>query len=315
MQRLPAEYREILLLREVEDLSYKEIATVTGVRDRHGDVAPVARPGGAAQTLDAAGSEGDRRWRVIAQDACCRCLADGELGPPRRWLLSRHVARCGACAATMEELQAMRAALRTKLDRHRAPPDAGRTDRRRAGARAPLRPARRSAVAAGVARVCRRWSGRRAGRRGADAPGGADARWGRGRDGERGDRQPCPFADGAAPDGCGDQRPAHGQAVAVGAAGRVAAGARTGGARVSAGRRTAGLHRRPPAAAVVYRHAQHVINLFAWASPGQPDAPIRTETRQGFNLVNWRTDGITFWAVSDLEADQLGTFARLVRGG
>ena len=70
-----------------------------------------------------------------------------------------------------------------------------------------------------------------------------------------------------------------------------------------------------PSAAVVYRHAQHVINLFAWASPGQPDAPIRTETRQGFNLVNWRTDGITFWAVSDLEADQLGTFARLVRGG
>jgi len=30
MQRLPADYREILLLREVEDLSYKEIATVTG---------------------------------------------------------------------------------------------------------------------------------------------------------------------------------------------------------------------------------------------------------------------------------------------
>jgi RNA polymerase sigma-70 factor (ECF subfamily) len=31
MQRLPAEYREMLLLREVEDLSYKEIAVVTGV--------------------------------------------------------------------------------------------------------------------------------------------------------------------------------------------------------------------------------------------------------------------------------------------
>lgn len=28
MQRLPAEYREVLLLREVEDLAYKEIATV-----------------------------------------------------------------------------------------------------------------------------------------------------------------------------------------------------------------------------------------------------------------------------------------------
>ncbi len=30
MEQLPAEYREVLLLREVEDLSYKEIATVSG---------------------------------------------------------------------------------------------------------------------------------------------------------------------------------------------------------------------------------------------------------------------------------------------
>ncbi len=31
MERLPAEYREVLLLREVEDLAYKEIAEVSGV--------------------------------------------------------------------------------------------------------------------------------------------------------------------------------------------------------------------------------------------------------------------------------------------
>jgi RNA polymerase sigma-70 factor, ECF subfamily len=31
MQRLPAEYREVLLLREVEDLAYKEIAVVVDV--------------------------------------------------------------------------------------------------------------------------------------------------------------------------------------------------------------------------------------------------------------------------------------------
>lgn len=31
MQLLPTEYREVLLLREVEDLAYKDIATVTGV--------------------------------------------------------------------------------------------------------------------------------------------------------------------------------------------------------------------------------------------------------------------------------------------
>jgi RNA polymerase sigma-70 factor (ECF subfamily) len=31
MARLPAEYREMLILREIEDLSYKDIATITGI--------------------------------------------------------------------------------------------------------------------------------------------------------------------------------------------------------------------------------------------------------------------------------------------
>ncbi len=31
MARLPAEYREVLILREIEDLSYKDIAAVTGL--------------------------------------------------------------------------------------------------------------------------------------------------------------------------------------------------------------------------------------------------------------------------------------------
>jgi len=31
VEQLPAEYREVIILREIEDLSYKEIATVTGV--------------------------------------------------------------------------------------------------------------------------------------------------------------------------------------------------------------------------------------------------------------------------------------------
>ena len=66
------------------------------------------------------------------------------------------------------------------------------------------------------------------------------------------------------------------------------------------------------AAAVVYRRAKHVINLFAWASPGKPDAPFHAESQQGFNLVTWRRGGITYYAVSDVEADQLSAFARLV---
>jgi len=70
-----------------------------------------------------------------------------------------------------------------------------------------------------------------------------------------------------------------------------------------------------PAAAVVYRHDKHVINLFAWASPGEANVPPRTEARQGFNVVSWRKAGITYFAVSDVEAELLARFAQLVREG
>jgi anti-sigma factor RsiW len=70
-----------------------------------------------------------------------------------------------------------------------------------------------------------------------------------------------------------------------------------------------------PTAAVVYRHDKHVINLFAWASPGAVNVPPHAETRQGFNVVTWREAGITYFAVSDVESDQLARFAQLVRQG
>jgi anti-sigma factor RsiW len=69
-----------------------------------------------------------------------------------------------------------------------------------------------------------------------------------------------------------------------------------------------------PTAVVVYRHAKHVINLFAWASSG-PDEGLRDETRQGFNVITWRHGGIRYYAVSDVEADQLAEFAKLVAQG
>jgi len=62
---------------------------------------------------------------------------------------------------------------------------------------------------------------------------------------------------------------------------------------------------------VVYQRAKHTINLFAWASPGVNE-PFRDERRQGFNIVIWRQDGIRYYAVSDVEADQLAQFAKLV---
>lgn len=68
-----------------------------------------------------------------------------------------------------------------------------------------------------------------------------------------------------------------------------------------------------PAAALVYRRNQHVINLFAWpAGPEAADGEAAIE-RQGYNLRHWREGGAEFWIVSDLNPGELDTFERLIR--
>ncbi|MBS0338194.1 MAG: anti-sigma factor [Proteobacteria bacterium] len=63
---------------------------------------------------------------------------------------------------------------------------------------------------------------------------------------------------------------------------------------------------RQPVAALVYRHRQHLINLFVWPAAG--DAPLRRIERQGFHLLHWAGGGMNYWAVSDLNADELMQF-------
>ncbi|MCC7049643.1 MAG: anti-sigma factor [Alphaproteobacteria bacterium] len=68
-----------------------------------------------------------------------------------------------------------------------------------------------------------------------------------------------------------------------------------------------------PAAVLVYRHRQHVINLFI-----VPDNPQRPTTsapmvRHGFNVLAWHEAGLQFWAVSDIAVEDLGKFRELVR--
>ena len=79
-------------------------------------------------------------------------LVDSALGPLARLRVNRHVAGCDACAARLEELRAMQAAIRTKLPYHRAPPGLAA----RIGAALPREeaPARRAARGRGSA--CRR---------------------------------------------------------------------------------------------------------------------------------------------------------------
>lgn len=65
-----------------------------------------------------------------------------------------------------------------------------------------------------------------------------------------------------------------------------------------------------PVAALVYARGPHRINLFTWpaAGPGRcaQDPPA---VRHGFNVAHGRTTAMEFYAVSDLNAGELGSFA------
>lgn len=52
----------------------------------------------------------------------------------------------------------------------------------------------------------------------------------------------------------------------------------------------------------------HVINLFVAQGPGPADHDAKLETMQGFNVQRWSAQGLEFFAVSDLNADELQDF-------
>jgi anti-sigma factor RsiW len=60
---------------------------------------------------------------------------------------------------------------------------------------------------------------------------------------------------------------------------------------------------------IVYRRRAHVVNLFIGhgATAERPGATL--EMVQGFNIRHWAAQGLDFWAVSDLAADELQEFA------
>ena len=62
-----------------------------------------------------------------------------------------------------------------------------------------------------------------------------------------------------------------------------------------------------PVAALAYAAGKHTINLFVWPQ-GSGDAAPEPAARNGFNIIHWSDDGMTLWAVSDVERDQLEAF-------
>jgi anti-sigma factor RsiW len=68
-----------------------------------------------------------------------------------------------------------------------------------------------------------------------------------------------------------------------------------------------------PVAALVYGRRLHYINLFVWPSPQAQNTPPSSQVREGYNILHWTQAGMTFWAVSDVAADDLQTFVALLR--
>jgi anti-sigma factor RsiW len=60
-----------------------------------------------------------------------------------------------------------------------------------------------------------------------------------------------------------------------------------------------------PVAALVYRHAQHPINVYIWPATEGQEASPRTLSRQGYHLAHWVQGGMAYWAVSDVDPHEL----------
>jgi anti-sigma factor RsiW len=64
-------------------------------------------------------------------------------------------------------------------------------------------------------------------------------------------------------------------------------------------------------AALVYQRRQHMINLFIWPAAHPSGSTNSSFMLNGFNIVHWTGGGLGYWAVSDLNADELREFAHL----
>ena len=65
-------------------------------------------------------------------------------------------------------------------------------------------------------------------------------------------------------------------------------------------------------AALVYQRNKHLINLFI-SPTDESDRSARAEAHQGYNVIHWRQADMSYWAVSDLNANELREFAELLK--
>ncbi|HET7550079.1 MAG TPA: anti-sigma factor [Gemmatimonadaceae bacterium] len=67
-------------------------------------------------------------------------------------------------------------------------------------------------------------------------------------------------------------------------------------------------------AVLVYQRRQHLISVYVWPSPADTDGGAQrppVQTRQGYHMLSWTRGGMTCWAISDLNEEELRELARL----
>ena len=64
--------------------------------------------------------------------------------------------------------------------------------------------------------------------------------------------------------------------------------------------------------ALVYRRNLHVVNVFVWPSAGMELIPVQRDVQKGYNIVHWNKDGMTYWAISDTNLDELSKLQSLL---
>ncbi len=65
------------------------------------------------------------------------------------------------------------------------------------------------------------------------------------------------------------------------------------------------------AAALVYGRAKHVINVEVWPLSGA--GVSASASRNGYNIRSWQSDGMQFWATSDVNGAELDRFESQLR--
>src|SRR5262245_33573507 len=63
---------------------------------------------------------------------------------------------------------------------------------------------------------------------------------------------------------------------------------------------------------LVYKRRQHTIDVFVWPNAAGNQQPARVVVRKGYTLLTWTRHGLSYWAISDLDAGELKTFQRLL---